>query len=182
MVDQKLIERIKKREQNAFRTLYEDSIAYSYSIVRRYVANSDHHADVLQDIYARVFLKIDMYDERKGAFKFWLRRIAINQSLTHYRAIKKDVKIVDIDNVNEAALESNDLLNGMSSEEVEACLHNMPEGYKQIFMLVTVDEYSQKEVSKMLDLNIQTVRSQLSRSKGWLRKNKASFLHLKNIR
>lgn len=182
MVDQKLIERIKKRERNAFRILYEDSIAYSYSIVRRYVANSDHHADVLQDIYARVFLKIDTYDERKGEFKFWLRRLVINQSLAHYRAIKKDAAVVDIDNIHESEIENSDTLQGMTSEEIETCLQNMPDGYKQVFMLVSIDEYSQQEVSKMLGLNIQTVRSQLSRAKGWLRKNQASFLKLKNIR
>lgn len=59
----------------------------------------------------------------------------------------------------------------LSKEEIMLYLESMPEGYKQIFMLVIIDEYSHKEVSELLNISPETSRSQLHRAKKWLREN-----------
>ena len=41
--------------------------------------------DVIQEIFARVFLSIHTFDAKKGEFKSWLRRLAINQCYQYYR-------------------------------------------------------------------------------------------------
>lgn len=48
-------------------------------------------------------------------------------------------------------------------------LKSMPSGYREIFMLVVIDEYSHKEVGEMLKISPETSRSQLHRAKKWLK-------------
>lgn len=62
-------------------------------------------------------------------------------------------------------------MNEFSKKELAQHLSAMPEGYKQIFMLVVIDDYTHQEAARMLDISPQTSRSQLSRAKKWLRDN-----------
>jgi len=57
----------------------------------------------------------------------------------------------------------------LSKEEIMAYLQKMPDGYRQIFMLVVMDGYSHKEVAELLTISAETSRSQLSRAKKWLK-------------
>lgn len=174
MVDQALINSVKKRRPNAFKKMYECCIRYVYAIVKRYVSNESDHQDVIQEIFARIFLSIDSFDENKGEFKFWLRRLTINQCIQHYHKQTASIKIIPLDSVAKAQSNLNEKINELSKEEIMLYLKRMPEGYKQIFMMVIIDEYSHQEVSEMLNISPETSRSQLHRAKKWLRENLSS--------
>ena len=172
MVDSSIIALVKQGKHPAFKELYQSSIGYVFSIVKRYVSNESDYPDVIQEIFARVFLSIKSFDESKGEYKFWLRRLVINQCLQHYRQGKSPRQIIPMDNVEEVDLNIERKLNELTKTEIELFLKQMPDGYKQVFMLVILDEYSHKEVSEMLGISIETSRSQLSRAKNWIRKKK----------
>mgnify|MGYP001556053894 FL=1 len=171
MIDSELIEAIRSGEQAAFKQMYEQCIRYVYAIVKRYVSNDSDHQDLIQEIFARVFVKIDTYDYSKGDFKYWLRRLAINECLMHYRKNNSGGKIIPLKSVAHYEAEEKIQLNGMSKAEVAAFLQRMPEGYKQIFMMVVIDDYTHQEAARMLDISPETSRSQLSRAKKWLKDN-----------
>lgn len=170
MVDQSLISSVKKRDQSAFKKMYEFCIRYVYTIVKRYISNESDHQDVIQEIFARVFLSIDTYDSAKGDFKFWLRRIVVNQCLQHYRKNKKEALTVSMDSLTESDQRLDEQLTEMTKEDVEKYLFQMPGGYRQIFMMVVIDEYTHQEVADELGISPETSRSQLSRAKNWLHK------------
>ena len=174
MVDKTLINLVKERKERAFKELYESCIRYVYSIVKRYVSNESDHQDVIQEIFARIFLSIDSFDEKKGEFKFWLRRLTVNQCIRHYQ---KQAVFAHIDPLESAAhLQStlNEKTGTLSHDEILLYLAGMPEGYKQIFMMVVMDEYSHQEVGEMLNISPETSRSQLHRAKKWIRENRSS--------
>lgn len=171
MVDPSIIKSVKKRNHDAFKKMYESCIRYVYAIVKRYVSNESDHQDVIQEIFARVFLSIDSFDERKGEFKFWLRRLTINQCIQHYRKQTTSAKIVPLDSAASIWSDASDRKTSLSKDEIMLYLNRMPEGYKQIFMLVIIDEYSHKEVSELLNISPETSRSQLHRAKKWLKEN-----------
>lgn len=171
VVDQALINLVKERNQRAFKELYESCIRYVYSIVKRYVSNESDHQDVIQEIFARVFLSIDSFDENKGEFKFWLRRLTINQCIQHFH---KQTAFADIDPLETAANVESTLtekIDTLSKHDIMVFLTRMPEGYRQVFMMVVIDDYSHQEVGKMLSISPETSRSQLHRAKKWIREN-----------
>ncbi|MDX2136271.1 MAG: RNA polymerase sigma factor [Saprospiraceae bacterium] len=171
MVDSDILSRVKQRDHAAFKAMYEGCIAYVYAVVRRYVADASAHQDVIQEIFARVFLSVHTFDAAKGEFKYWLRRLVINQCLQHTRQGKSPAVVVPIDGVVETDTSVEEQLTNLSKEQIEGYLQNMPDGYKQVFMLVVIDEYSHAEVSEMVGISPETSRSQLSRAKNWLRNN-----------
>lgn len=171
MVDLALIDLVKKQDQRAFQKMYEGCIRYVYSIVKRYVANESDYQDVIQEIFARVFLSINSFDKEKGEFKFWLRRLTINQCIQHFHKMKDTLKVVPIDSEARIKAAPEEHFSSLSKEEIVTYLSGMPEGYKQIFMLIEIDEYSHQEVGEMLNISAETSRSQLHRAKKWLRNN-----------
>lgn len=171
MVDQATIHSVKKSDEKAFKILYERCISYVYAIVIRYVANESDHKDVIQEIFARVFLSIHSYQESKGEFKFWLRRLTINLCIQHYQKQSENRKIIALDSALHLTFEENTKINMLSKDEIMELLKKMPEGYKQIFMLVVIDEYTHQDVSTLLKISPETSRSQLHRAKNWLKEN-----------
>jgi RNA polymerase sigma factor (sigma-70 family) len=170
MIDSSIIDQIINKDNDAFKMMYQKCIRYVYSLVKRYVKNESDHQDVIQEIFARVFLSIKSFDTEKGNFKFWLRRLAINQCLQLYRQGKSPKQFVPIENANEIESGVVHALDELTKIDIQNNLSKMPEGYRQIFMLVVIDEYSHKEVGKLLNITAETSRSQLSRAKQWLQK------------
>jgi RNA polymerase sigma factor (sigma-70 family) len=173
VIDSTLIQAVKERVQNAFKTLYESCIRYVYAIVRRYVSNESDHQDVIQEIFARIFLSIDSFDEKKGDFKFWLRRLTINQCIKHYHKHKEQINFDPLESAEQIQSEIIEKTSILSEEEILQFLTDMPNGYKQVFMLVVLDEYSHQEVGKLLNISSETSRSQLLRAKKWIRDNRS---------
>lgn len=171
MVDRSTINSVKGRDESAFKKLYECCIRYVFTIVRRYVTNESDHEDVIQEIFARLYLSIDTFDESKGEFKFWLRRLTINLCIQHYRKRAKSGIILPIDKVPEMQSDAWEKMSLLSRKELLLYLKNMPEGYKQIFMLVIIDEFSHQEAGQILGITPETSRSQLHRAKKWLQSN-----------
>lgn len=174
MVDKQLIDSIKKHDPDAFKRMYESCILYVYSIVKRYVPNESDHQDVVQEIFARVFISVETFDARKGEFKYWLRKLTINQCFQHIRQQKPQGMIIEINSATEKELGSDEIQFKLTREEIEQRLKNMPDGYRQVFMLIVIDDFNHKEVGKILGISAEASRSQLSRAKDWLRKNLSS--------
>lgn len=181
MVDSSIIELVKQGKHPAFKKLYQGSIGYVFSIVKRYVTNESDYPDVVQEIFARVFLSIKTFDQSKGDYKFWLRRLVINQCLQHYRQGKSPRQVIPIDSVEEVDSSIERKLTELTKTEIEIFLKQMPDGYKQVFMLIILDEYSHKEVSEMLGISVETSRSQLSRAKNWIRKKNLNINNQKKL-
>jgi RNA polymerase sigma factor (sigma-70 family) len=166
-----LLTAVKAQDRGAFKQMYEAYIRYVYSIVSRYHSDSSNYQDIIQEIFAIVFLKIDTYDPAKGEFKGWLRAVTVNQCLKHYHASKKHIATVSLDSIEKYQQPVELSHSELSREDLLDMLASMPSGYKEVFMLITVDGFSHKEASEMLNISTETSRSQLHRAKLWLKEH-----------
>ena len=170
MVKKNTIEKCKQKDQRAFKALYEGCLPYVFTIVKGYTDNPDFRKDLVQEIFAKVFLNIRNYDAQKGKFKHWLRRIAVNQCLMFIRDKLKRFEYDDLENtavVHE--LQAHMDVSHLDPNISEQVLAVMPQGYRKVFSLVVMEGYSHDEVGQQLGISAETSRSQLSRSKQWLR-------------
>jgi RNA polymerase sigma factor (sigma-70 family) len=170
VINTSIIKAVERRDEKACQALYEQSIAYVYTVTSRYISNETDIPDIIQESYARLFLNIASFDPTRGAFKSWLRRIVINQCFQHYRQGKSPRLHVALDNAPPIA--DKELgLHELSKEEIESLLSKMPDGYQEVFMLVIIDEFKHSEVAQLLGISVEASRSQLSRAKKWIRKH-----------
>lgn len=173
MVELKTINGCKKGDNKSFRLLYEATIPYCYSIVKRYVVQSEIE-DVVQECYAALFTSIKRYNPKKAEFKFFFRGLIVNNCLKVLRKEKKNIILTPLnEELTKDSIDSELILqtNQLNIKEIENILTDMPEGYKLVFMLFVFEDYSHKEIASLLEITPETSRSQYMRAKKWILKN-----------
>jgi len=169
LIDETLITLCKKGSRKAHGQVYNACIPYVYSVVKRYIYNQEDAKDVIQEIFAKVFSKIDSFESEKGTWNTWIRKITVNQCLIHLRNNKKLSLLNPIDESPEQYIDESEVLDQLTRKDIDKMLTNMPNGYKVVFMLKVIDGYNHNEISETLGITKETSRSQLNRAKKWLK-------------
>jgi len=139
--------------------------------VKRYVFSIEDQQDLVQESFAKVFLNIKSFNPNKGSFNTWLRKITVNECLMYLRKKNKVSMLIPVeinDNITPGIEHG---LENITREDIDKMLISMPQGYKLVFMLSVIDDYSHKEIGKQLGIKEETSRSQLTRAKSWINKN-----------
>ncbi len=169
MTDSQNIEWCKKGLERGHAQLYKDCAPYVYSHVKRYISDIDFRKDIMQEIFAKVFINIKQFDPQKGNFKGWIKRIAINECLQHTRK-KRPLNGAKIIEASFDIKDDTPLPTDLKRSDIELIINNMPGGYKMVFMLSVIDGYTHKEIGEQLDISEATSRSQLARAKKWTKR------------
>ena len=170
MVTPEIISHCRAKRPEAFKALYEACVPYVYKIVIGYVKSDETQKDLIQEVFAKVFLKIHQFDPAKGEFRFWLRKVVVNQCLMHLRSQTKNPVMGSMDNIeSHPAVYEEMQITSLDLDWSDRLLRVMPNGYRQVFTMVVLDGCTHEEVSKELGISLETSRSQLARSKQWVR-------------
>jgi len=171
LVPIQIIEGCKRKEQDSFRDCYHICAPYVYSIVKQYVSDQSWRKDAMQETFAQIFFSIDNYNSKLGQFKSWISTIAVRQSINVLRKNNylKDIQpITDDNNYSESIIPK---LNELSYNAFQSLIFEMPIGYKTIVLLYYIEGYTHNEISSILDISVNTSKSQLNRGLVWLNKN-----------
>lgn len=172
MIDLNTIQRCRAGNENAYRQVYNTCAPYIYTIVKNYFCHVDDRKDALQEIFAQIFLSMKNFDQDKGSFKGWISKIAVYQCIGLLKNKNKFSFIASsISNEHHEEPISMNWMDELSQDEIENILLDMPLGYKAVFLLSVIDEYSHKEIGEMLGITPETSRSQLSRAIKWIKSN-----------
>lgn len=145
--------------------LYKKYSKSMYNICVRMISDVSEAEDVLQNAFVDVFTKLKMfrYESTPGA---WIKRIVVNNCINHLRSKKLNMhfseNIPDIqDDVNDDTIEFNVGL-------IKNAISMLPDGYRSIFCLYTMEGYDHSEISEILEISESTSKSQYSRAKAKL--------------
>ncbi|MEL6719273.1 MAG: sigma-70 family RNA polymerase sigma factor [Bacteroidota bacterium] len=170
-IDKDIIARCRRKDEAAYKTIYQSYAPYVYAIIKNYLMEQEERKDMLQEVFAQIFLSIHRFDPQKGNFKSWISKITVNRCAVHLRN-RNHLRIVfSMEEVREEPQESLRLLERLDRGALEELLAAMPEGYRTVFLLNIIDGYSHKEISQLLDIKVQTSRSQLARAIKWIKRN-----------
>ena len=120
--------------------------------------------DIMQETFLTAFTKLHTY---KGEVSFgaWLKRIVINKSLTQlkknnrYQEVKMDV--ITNDEIQEEVID----YRGMNPQYVLTSLNNLKENYRLVLTLNLLEGYDYEEISQILNITNENVRTTVSRAK-----------------
>jgi RNA polymerase sigma factor (sigma-70 family) len=150
--------------------LYKKFSSLLFGICLRYAGNRMEAQDVLQEVFVKIYNNIASYNH-EGSFEGWLRRIAVNTSITHYRKNLKHAFHKDVDDLMKSNEEPSTFEDcEFTAEEMMHCIERLPIGYKTIFNLYVIEGFMHKEISEMLNIDVNTSKSQLSRAKNYLQR------------
>lgn len=169
---------------NKWIDLYADYL-YNYAVTR--VDNKDLSKDLVQETF---FSGLKGKDNFRGeaSERTWLVSILKRKIIDHYRKInsnkgKKEVRVnfynegdkkgswieeavpSDWGNEGDKNIENSELKSAL-----EHCIHNLPEKYRIVFLLKTVQQYETEEICNELDISTSNLWVIIHRARLQLRK------------
>lgn len=130
----------------------------------------DHHLaqDLTQDIFVKVYKKFKTF-KNMSSFKTWVFKIASNHCKDYLRSwnhkyIKVNDTIFKFFNSKGPSPEDS-LVNKEEKDSLVENVLNLPVHYRDVIFFYYFEEMSMKEVSEILEINLNTVKSRLSRAK-----------------
>ncbi len=138
-------------------------------VIRRYVSRLDEAEDLLVEGLFKVLDKIDTFQEQ-GSFEGWIRRIIINETLMQLRkkhALKQAVEMREV-NPNFFS-QAPKAIGRLEAQDILDLLDQLPIGYRTVFSLYVLEGYKHREIAELLDISINTSKSQLILAKQKLR-------------
>lgn len=158
-----LIEACKKGNGLAFTQLYNSYCKDVFNSIFRLVNNITEAEDLLQESFLAAYQNIKQFDGHSN-FKAWLRRIAINKTISFLR--KKKVYFNELnDNIDTEDVVFDECKFNFQVQSLKDAIGQLPFSYKTIVQLFVIDEIPQEEIGKMLGLSHNTVRTQYHRAK-----------------
>jgi len=170
-IDKDIIARCKRKDEMACKMIYQSYAPYVYAIIKNYLMEQEERKDMLQEVFAQIFLSIHRFDSKKGSFKSWISRITVNRCAVHLRNRSRLRVVFSMEEIVVEPRESLKLLEQLDRSALEELLSAMPEGYRTVFLLNIIDGYSHEEISQLLNIKMQTSRSQLARAIKWIKRH-----------
>lgn len=157
-----------KGDRACQKMLYERYSARMMLVCLRYSSNRADAQDILQEGFIRVFEKIHTY-RHEGSLEGWIRKVIVNLALRNYHNTK-NLYIVDdpVSGDEDIAEEADQSFPDM--ETLLGMIQALPDGYRLVFNLYTMEELSHREIAQKLRISEGTSKSQLARAKALLRK------------
>lgn len=158
MDERELIRRCKRNDAEAQRELYDTYGPKLFAVCRRYLKVVEDAEDAFSEAMFKILTKIGSF-KGKGSFEGWMRRIVINEALMFLRKQHNFRLSVEIDNITLS--EPSKAISKLSAEEIMACILELPTGYRTVFNLYEIEGYKHREIAEILDISINTSKSQL---------------------
>lgn len=158
-IDERLFERIRRGEQDAFRELYEVSYRPLYAFLLSYTLNIEDAQDLLQDTYIQILKNCHMYRE-KGNPMAWIMKIAKNLFLMKSREEKEAVLNYE-DLENELGFE--DITNVDNRIVLEKMFELLSVEERNLIIMHDISGLKYREIAKLLDMPLGTVLSRYHR-------------------
>lgn len=159
-----------KRDKKAQKALFDRYKSILLGVCIRYSDQREEAEDILQDGLVKIFLNIQDF-AGTGSFINWMKKIMVNTAITHYHRNLKHQYHQDIDDIRETEITGNEFeMAEFTRQELLEVIKNLPEGYRMVFNLYAVEGYKHKEIAELLEIDINTSKSQYSRARSLIRK------------
>ncbi|MFX0557427.1 RNA polymerase sigma factor [Maribacter sp. CXY002] len=160
--EKQLIKKAINGSKEAQQRLYSGHAPKMLSVCRQYVKDVHFAEDVMVKGFLKMFENLHTF-HFQGSFEGWLRKIMIRESISFIR--KQQFVVYDNEvfekNQNDEINQSTDL----DAEHIQYLIDALPQGYKMVFVLYTVEGYKHVEIAEMLSISEGTSKSQLFKAR-----------------
>lgn len=185
-----LVAELKAGSEHAFAELIAQYHQPIYSLIARSLRDPADASDITQEVFIKVFRSIRSF-HGEASLRTWLYRIALheasNQRRWWSRHKRQEVAIEapcwassDPDAEGEAPSLASTLADSGCSpfdqaaqeelrERVEAALREIPEAFRTVVVLREIEGFAYEEIAEILQVNLGTVKSRLTRGRAALR-------------
>ena len=151
-----LLERCIAEERGAQTRLYRKFAGKVFATALRYSDGKEAAADIAQESWVKVFKNLGKFTEF-NSFEGWVLKHRHHYDVSEALSTPRDFE----------ASKQADFTMG----EIQTAMAALPKGYRTVIQLYLVDGFSHKEIAEMLQVDVNTSKSQLSRGRKQLQAN-----------
>lgn len=178
--EQLLIEKCLQGDRQAQYQLYNTFAPKLMPVCRRYAKTSWDAEDILQEGFIKVFRYLADF-KNNGSFEGWLRRIMVTSALNFYKRKKLHTNESELNYMPDAIVPEKEVTAKIFHDELMYLIGTLPNGYRKVFSLNTIEGYTHKEIGEILNISANTSKSQLTRARLSLQKSLFSEQFLQNF-
>jgi RNA polymerase sigma-70 factor, ECF subfamily len=168
-----LVARARDGDTAAFEALYRAHVGRVNALCLRMTGNAAQAEDCVQETFVRAWRNLSSF-QGASAFGTWVYRIAVNEVLGAQRRDRRRATHLQVvgDEERTEEMEYAAALGGEAGEEmdVEQAVRALPEGARNVFVLVGLHGYSHEETAAALGVAVGTCKAQLHRARQLLMK------------
>ncbi len=180
MQDELLIRRAQRGDADAFEQLLLEHQKNVYNLCYRMAGNPDDAMDLSQETFLRAWRCLDQY-QFASAFSTWLYRLCSNICIDFLRRRRRQqtvpltfedadgeeqtYAVPDVQPLPEEQVELK-----LTRETLAAAMAQLLPEHRAVLQLRVVNEMSYEQIADVLDIQIGTVKSRLSRARNQLKK------------
>ena len=146
---------------------------YIYNYAYYFSGSREQAEDLTQEVLLKIWRNVDSLGEGPG--KSWIHKVTKNHCIDWYKKRKQvDRSTLPFDADDpvmsrgashvEEDFERNDLM-----AEIEAAIARLPEALREIIILREIEEMKYEEISRLLDIPLNTVKVNIHRGRRFLR-------------
>jgi RNA polymerase sigma-70 factor, ECF subfamily len=181
-----LIDRLRSGDAIALEEVMERFAPRVHRLAFGITRNAADAEEVVQDVFLRLFRKIDAFEGR-SALATWIYRIAVNTALIKRRGKRAEMEVLLEDYLptfkddghrdgdrtmllaDWSETPEEELLSCETRETVRRMIAGLPEHYRVVLLLRDMEELSNEETAEVLEDTVASVKSRLHRARMALR-------------
>lgn len=164
-----LLEQALKGDKEAFSLIFLEMQKDLYRIALSKTGNKEDSLDAIQETMYYTYKNLHQL-KSKGSLKYWIIKVLINECYKIYNR-KNKINIIPIENSEKyegEALNEKDIDSNIKFKELLTCLNNK----ERIIMILYYENlYTTNEISKIIKIKENTIKSIIKRSKNKIKNN-----------
>ncbi|MFC4314295.1 RNA polymerase sigma factor [Steroidobacter flavus] len=186
--DLSIARRIAAGDRVAFERLMRLNNRRLYRLARAVLKDPTEADDALQDAYLSAYRSLQQF-RGEAALSTWLSRLVLNECTGRLRRHHRRENVIpmvsstnrpDVDTVpdNDSDLPDQAIGRAQLRDLLEHKLDELPEPFRLVFVMRSVEEFSVQDTAQILDIPEDTVRSRHFRARSLLREALAQEIDL----
>nr|WP_318246434.1 sigma-70 family RNA polymerase sigma factor [Rossellomorea aquimaris] len=164
--------RIQSMESKTIEEVVEQYGEDVWKLVFSYVRHEQAADDLTQEIFIKVYKKMDTFSGR-ASLRTWIWRVAINHCKDYLNSWYKRKVFTEEDQqfqmMSSGSSVEGDVIQRSEDRELEEAVLGLPVKYREIIYLHYYAERTIKEISVLLDVKENTVKTRLRKAKQLLK-------------
>ena len=163
-----------------FTNFYKEHKPKLIWFLSHYTRSIDDSCDFCDEAFIQALKKIDTYNKEKSQVHTWIYKIAENLVRKNYKdRMRMQTISIDQSIVSDEKVKLSDFLKQYDSQEdlyyekvnqkkaeiVREVIEKLPEKYRTVLVMRELDGMAYKEISDSLNVNLSTIKSQISKGR-----------------
>lgn len=153
-----------EQQEKIYTAFHGKVMGYIYSRVNR----KAEAEDLCEDVFEKVFRRIDQFDRSKASLSTWIFTITRNTVIDHYRRTKPTEELDE--NLTDSSEIDESLLRTESLQELASALRSLPQELTDLIVLRYYDNKPLTEVAEIMGLSYGAVKLRHQKALGMLKR------------